>query len=286
MKKTFIPLFAGLLLLCAHQSQAQEFKEHISKEFTLQKDAAASTLAIYNVFGPVKVEGYAGSKVMIEVDKTISAKDNAALETGKQEFKLDFIQTSDSITAYIAEPHDSRPRRWDNHYNDKRIDYEYKLEFTVKIPYSMNLHASTVLNGEVNVQDVAGILDIGNVNGNVVIKNAKQATNATTVNGDITVDYASNPDGGSSFHTINGTIKVNYKTGLSADMEFKTMHGDFYTDFPDAQNLPVNAVKTEEKNAKGSVYRLNKVTTVRFGSGGRTFKFETLNGNVYIKKQS
>jgi len=45
-------------------------------------------LAIYNIEGPIKVEGYSGDKVVIEINKTITAKTNEILETGKKEFRL------------------------------------------------------------------------------------------------------------------------------------------------------------------------------------------------------
>src|SRR5438477_5752455 len=77
MRSAFIPLLAGLAFFCPQMPlHAQEFKEHISKEFSLQKDASVSTVAVYNLFGSVKVEGYSGDKVMIEIDKTITADDN------------------------------------------------------------------------------------------------------------------------------------------------------------------------------------------------------------------
>jgi hypothetical protein len=64
------------------------------------------------------------------------------------------------------------------------------------------------------------------------------------------------------------------------------MHGDLYTDFPEVELLPASATKMQEKKGGGTVYKLNTITAVRFGKGGRIFKFETLNGDVYIKKQS
>jgi len=63
------------------------------------------------------------------------------------------------------------------------------------------------------------------------------------------------------------------------------MNGQFYTDFQDTEVLPTRVVKSETKNGNGTVYKLSKNSDVRFGSGGKIFKFETLNGNIYIKKQ-
>jgi hypothetical protein len=288
MKKIFISLLAGSVILC-HLSKvnAQEFKEHLSKEFTLSKEASGSILYIYNISGFIKVEGYAGNRVLIEMDKTISADDNKTLETGKKEFRLAYDQREDTIIVYIAQPYDSRPHRnW--HYSDdcEEIEYHYNVDFTVKVPFSMNLHISTVNDGEINVNNVSGLLHISNVNAAITIGNAKGATYAHTVNGDVSVNYLNNPPEESSYYTINGNIHVSYQSDLSADLQFKSMHGDFFTDFPNAELLPASVTKKLEKKEGAIVYKLNTYTAVRFGKGGRTFKFETLNGNVYIKKQS
>jgi DUF4097 and DUF4098 domain-containing protein YvlB len=154
------------------------------------------------------------------------------------------------------------------------------------VPFGMNLHISTVNNGVITVNNVSGTLHLNNVNEEITIKNAKGTTFAHTINGDVTVSYLANPPEESSYYTINGSIRVSYQPGLSADLNLKSMNGDFFTDFPDAQSLPASVTKVHEKKGEGLVYKLNATTSIRFGKGGRTFKFETLNGNIYIKKQS
>ena len=288
MKKVIVTLLMGLGIICTvSKANAREFKEHISKEFALSGEAAASTLFIYNISGFIKVEGYSGNKVLLEMDKTITADDDKNLETGKKEFKIAFDQKSDTIMAYIAEPYDSRPHHnWQ--YNDDRseIEYNYNVDFTVKVPSGMNLHISTVNDGIITVNNVNGTLHVNNVNEEISIKNAKGTTFAHTVNGDVSVNYLINPPEESSYYTINGNIRISYYPDLSADLQFKSMHGDFYTDFPEVELLPASITKVKEKKGEGIVYKLNTTTAVRFGKGGKIFKFETLNGNVYIKKQS
>jgi hypothetical protein len=288
MKKIVISLLMGLGISCAvPKSSAQEFTEHLSKEFTLSKEASGSTLLIYNISGFIKVEGYAGTKVLVEMNKTISADDAKTQETGKAEFKLGFDQKPDSIMVYIAEPYDSRPHNnWHMNNDRQEINYQVHVDFTVKVPFAMNLHISTVNDGIVTVNGVQGNLHVTNVNAGIIITDAKGTTQAHTVNGDITVCYVSNPPEQSSYHTINGDIRVNYQPDLSADLQFKSMNGEFFTDFPDAELLPPSTTIKQEKNDGKTVYKINKTTSVRFGKGGKTFKLETLNGNVYIKKQS
>ena len=285
---SYIPLLAGLVIACT-QSNAQnpEFKEQIKREFTLSKSAENSTLAIYNIDGFIKVEGYAGDKIVLEVDKKISAKTEELVEQGKREFLLQFDQNADSLIAYIAEPNDSRPNRnWNRGDNYRRIDYRYHLDFTVKVPYGLNLAVSTVNGGDITVANVNGKMQATNVNGAIRLTNIKGATKLRTINGDVEANYLTAPPDQSSYYTLNGNIRITYPNNLSADCLFKTFHGEFYTDFSDVAVLPAQVTKNEEQKGDKTVYKLNKDSHIRIGRGGQTLRFETFNGNIYLKKQS
>lgn len=287
MTKYIIPVLTGLVIACAPSvAQSQESREHIRKEFPVA-NAGASILVIYNINGMIRVDGSAGDNVSFDVDKRITADDKEDLEKGKQEFKLVFEQKGDTIMAYIAEPFDSRPNR--NHQrdgDDRRIHYDFTLDFTVTIPRAMNVNVSTVNRGDVSVNDVAGAIRARNVNGSIALNNARGATDVHTINGNVDVNYLASPPEKSSYYTLNGDIRVSYPANLSAEMQFKTFQGEFYTDFPDAEILPVQVVKNQERKGDKTVYKLNKTTAIRVGTGGKTLRFETFNGNVYIKKQS
>src|ERR1700722_13759890 len=199
IKKLIFPLLAGLGIVCcsvtAAHAQQQEFKQHISKEFTLQK-SVGGVLALYNLNGSLNVEGYSGDKVLIEVDERLTADDDSSLAIGKKEFKLVFDTTADSIIVYIADPIDTRPCRNCDHWNRRgrygdreEIPYDFDLVFTVKVPYHLNLDISTVNKGDITVGNVMGSLRVDNVNGKITIKDAKGETWAHTINGDLNVTY-------------------------------------------------------------------------------------------------
>ncbi|MGC4038323.1 MAG: hypothetical protein QM764_20335 [Chitinophagaceae bacterium] len=285
MKKMYISLLMGCMACCSFTAiKAQEFKEHINKEIAA---SANSVLAVYNIDGSVKVIGYAGDKIIFDVDKKITAKTSDELEKGKKEFQLAIDKDGDTVEAYIAGPFDSRPHhQWNDNWDDRRVRYRYNLEFTIKVPFGMSISISTVNGGKIDVKDVTGNLDLSNVNGSISISGAKGITDAHTVNGDITATYVSVPADQSSYNTVNGDLNVTYPTTLSADMEFQSLNGNFYTDFTEVQTLPFKVVKNDEREDGGTVYKLDKNSSFRFGKGGKVFRFETLNGNVYIKKQS
>ncbi len=286
-KLSLRPILSLLLfVLCsaACRAQSKEATEKINKELTLTAEAGRSTLALYNVFGSVTVQGYAGRTVTVEVVKTVRADDAATLAQGQREVQVGFAQHGDTVLVYEAGPIDARPHDNHNRWNDRDIDYRYTLDFVVRVPYQMNLRVKTINNGDVLVQDVAGPLNVGNVNGSITLKNVRGTTKANTVNGNVDATYAANPPSASSYHTINGKIRVRYPAGLGADLHFKSMHGEFYTDFSDAEVLPAQVTKNRENQGGGTVYHLSKDMAVRIGKGGPDFRFETLNGDVTVSK--
>ncbi|SEI96080.1 hypothetical protein SAMN04487995_2755 [Dyadobacter koreensis] len=288
MKKIMIPFLVGLVLSCT-QAPAQKtvFKEHISKDFPISNASGHNVLAIYNINGFITVKGYDGDKVLVEVDKTLSAGNEELLEAAKQEFKVNLEQKDDSVLAYITEPFDSRPNRNNKNWGNRdKNRYDFRLEFTVTVPYSMNLLVSTVNGGDVTVEDVTGSLKVSNVNGAIKLANAKGTSDIKTINGNVEANYLIVPPGESQFKTLNGDVIVTYPRTLSADCQFKSFNGEFFTDFPDVATLPVTVVKNQENSPGKTIYKLNTETSIRIGNGGKTFRFETFNGNIYLKKQS
>lgn len=282
MKKLIIPILSGVVLSCTNApAQEPKFTETIKKEFVVSPN---SVLAVYNIDGFIKVEGYDGNKVLIEVDKTISGKTNEIVEKGKQEFKLEFEQKADSVIAYITEPMDSRPNRnkWNNDH--RKIQYQYNLNFTIKVPKSMNLSVSTINNGDITIADVSGFMKVNNINGKITVKNAQKANDIHTINGDVNINYTVLPPDSAKYYTLNGNLTVVFPNNLSADCSFKSFNGDFYTDFEDIEKLPARVTKTINETDKGTTHKLNKGSRIRIGSGGKNLNFETFNGNIYIKK--
>ena len=285
MKKHILLLFTIIwATACNAQKGKHTFSETISKEYTVEPN---STLALYNLHGDVEVEGYDGNVVKIEIKKTISAKTEALLNEGKSNFLLNFEKGTDSLIVYISEPWDTRPNRnykkqdWQNR---KPIEYQVELDYKVRIPNSLNLRASTVNGGDVTVRNVAGLLHVNNVNGGIEIQNAQATTRAHTVNGNVTVNYLKNPLGASSYHTINGTINVSYQADLSADLTFKSMNGEYFTEFANYKLMPSEVEQNNVKSGNGTRYKVSSRSPIRIGNGGPKLKFETLNGNIYIKK--
>jgi hypothetical protein len=68
--------------------------------------------------------------------------------------------------------------------------------------------------------------------------------------------------------------------GLSGHFRFKTMNGAVYSDF-EMTSLPAQPVSAERHGSK-FVFRSDRFTGGRVGSGGPEIKAENLNGDIRI----
>ena len=284
------PLFIIAMLLACTTAWAQyKDTEKISK--TISPDGL-NRLLIDNINGNVRVEGYNGTEIKLEAVKKIMGKKEADVKQGMTELQLKTGVEEGHIAIYIESPEikrstkdDKKNEWWGYQWNNKNVPYEYKIDIVVKIPYQMELDARTVNGG---IMEVVGVksdeIRAINVNGDVSLKDISGKTTATTVNGDVTVSYAQNPNGASEYRTVNGSITVNCQPSLNANLYFKSMNGDFYTDF-EVEPITNTATVVQSNNGKKTSFKINDDIRVKVGSGGIDCKFETLNGSVYVKKQ-
>ena len=101
------------------------------------------------------------------------------------------------------------------------------------------------------------------------------------INGDVTVSYAQNPNSDSKYYALNGDMNISYQNGLSANVSFKSMNGDLFTDFDIERQYSDSKRSTGKGKAK---FKYEAKPILQIGEGNVALDFETLNGNVYIKK--
>jgi len=297
-------IFCLIMVSGALTALAQSHTEKISKELSFEKKGPNNALMVFNINGDVKVEGYEGDKVLVEVEKIIYGKTEARLEKGKTEIQLGVLDRADTLMLYIqglctdfgkqtqkGRGHwNTKWNNWGYNWNDcgrgncnnENKDYDYEMNFTIKVPRTINVLTSTINNGDISITNINGYLLADNVNGSIRLKNISGATNASTINGDVDLDYVSNPPGDSRYYSLNGDINANFKKGLSANLAFDSFNGDFYTNVNRIESLPVTVER--KANGEGIKYKIGG-SRYKVGNGGVLLDFETFNGNVYLKEK-
>ena len=285
--------WVGLLISCT--AGAQTYSEKISKELSFEKQSPANALMISNLFGNVIVQAYDGTKVLVEATKSVNAKTDTRLESGKSEVQLGIIDRADTIILYVADGchqfarSSTRFKNWpqagwsyqNRNGTECHLSYDYKMDFTVKVPRDLNLLVSTINDGDVVVENVTGVVRARNVNGSIRLAKLASEAEANTINGDVDIEYAKNPAKECRFYSLNGDINALFQPGLSANLTFESFNGHIYTNLTRIENLPVEIKKTNRGD--GLQYKIDG-NAFKIGNGGPLLDFETFNGNVYLKE--
>jgi hypothetical protein len=285
---------AALILCLPVLASAQTFTDKQTKELKFEKASPNNTLVVANLNGSMVVQGYDGDKILIEAERTIKAKTEARLEQGKSEMQLKQIDRLDTLIVYVGggchhfgykrnrNHNNGWSYQWDCDNGDCNPPYDYKFDFTIKVPRGVNVDVSTVNDGNVTVENMSGAVKANNVNGAIKLTSLEGPADACTINGDVDIDYLRNPNKECKYYSLNGDINALFVKGLAANMSFKSFNGSLYTNVPKLEGLP--AVLEKKESAEG--LRL-KVSTNRFkiGNGGALQNFETFNGDVIVKEK-
>lgn len=251
-------------------------------------------LVVENIYGHINVEGYDGNEIVIETTKTITSRTDKDRDRGKSEVKPGLINRGDAVLLYLDHPCKNfspetitsdkiREGGWRDWKNDCHWDgdFDFRIDYNIKVPKDCDLRLSTVNDSDIKVSHIRGRQNICNVNGHITLDAVSGPSEVRTVNGDVNIHYARNPEETSNYYTLNGVINAYFKPGLSAECFFKTYNGSFYTDLEDVIPIQTKA----EKNTEGKKFRYESPggSAFKTGTGKTKLMFETFNGDVYLK---
>lgn len=269
-----------LLLMILINPDLKEDKVVIDRTYTIDEPEKMMVI-IDNINGDVEVEASPDNRLHLSLEILISAHNEELVEKAKKELQLGEILSSDSMMFYTKAPFIKRCE-WKHGWGFNMKDqpkYSFKYQYKLKVPKSVTLDAKTVNNGNVRVSDIDGPVKACNVNGKVDIKNARHVLQASTVNGDVTINFLESPKSSIDFNTVNGDFNFELPDDFNAQIFFDSMNGDLYTSFDYKRMGP-----KVEKSEKNGAFKIGTKTGVEIGSGGPELSFRSINGNVYLKK--
>jgi len=254
-----------------------EAQETIQKSFSMA-GVQHRSLEIDNVWGSIEVVGTDSDQARLTVSKSIRAESKDKLEQARKEVALDISEQEGFLKFYVNGPFRCH---CDDGCGHREFDgYIVKMDFQIQVPHDVDIRLKTVNEGRVVVRDITGNFLVRNVNGDVEMASISGSGTARTVNGPVKVSFRRNPREASDFQTVNGAVELRFARDLAADFRFKTFNGSIYSDFPVAA-LPVRPMQEEHHGAK-VVYRADRYTGVRIGTGGPEIKVQNLNGDIRI----
>ena len=234
-------------------------------------------VTVKNIIGSIHVTGHDANRVEMHATETVRGDLQADIDRARAEMQLRTETEPGRVAIRVRhvgdDDGDHRHSGWDNY------SIEYDIE--VRVPRGATLDIATVNDGDVTVEDVNGEFTLKNVNGGVRLVRGGGSGTINTVNGDVEAIFARAPSKATSFHTVNGELDVTFPANLSAELAFHSMQGDVFTDF-DVESL---SVPPEVRSDRGRyVMRTNRNSAFRVGAGGERHSFNTLNGDIFVRK--
>jgi hypothetical protein len=160
------------------------------------------------------------------------------------------------------------------------------VDLTLRVPTNCSMHLSTVNDGNIEVENVNGDLEINCTNGSVKLMGISGSAVAHALNEDLTATFVKvNPQKSMSFSSLNGKIDVTLPSDVKANVFMKSDQGEIYSDFDmKVQNEPAK----QESNTRGTKgkFRISVERGMRgtINGGGQEIQMTNFNGDIYIRK--
>jgi hypothetical protein len=245
-------------------------------------DGQPLVVIVKNITGSVRVTEHDRDRVEMHATETIRGDLQADITRARAELTLK-TESEPGRVAFRVRRIGGDDGDWGRRNSGWGDDYVVEYDIDVRVPRGATLDLSTVNDGEVTAENVTGDFTVANVNGAVRLTGLTGSGEIKTVNGNVEASFARAPADPTSFHTVNGDVDVTFPNDLSANLEFKTMNGDVFTDF-EVESLTQPPTIERTRNGGRPVMRMNRNSAFRVRSGGETHSFNTLNGDVYVRK--
>lgn len=281
-----LSIFCFILVSCSGWAAPPIQESRTLREtLTFPAGEGRRTLIVDNINGRVVVTGEDRTDVAAVIIETIEGENAEAVARAKREARLDRSPGPGRTVRLYADG----PWRCGEKKNGKsdcreswNLPYSVRYDLELKVPRDLDLDLSTVNSGELTVRGVQPRrFELANVNGDLVADGLSGAGDAATVNGELKVNFATNPSGPCRFETINGEIDLGLRRGVAAEVSAQTQNGETYSDFP-VTTSAAQPVRVEAEAGGRKVYR-SAQSTFRLGAGGPRLELKTINGDIVVR---
>jgi hypothetical protein len=264
-------------LACAAILVAQGLYAQDKVTVPLSNASQPATVKVHLMHGSITVTGGASGQVVVESSKAAGRNEKRQPRDVPPGMKridigrggMDIVEDHNVVTISTGSPNAGS-------------------NIVVQVPTNASLQLKTLNGGNIEVTGVNGEIEVDDLNGAISLKNVSGSVLAHSLNGSVTavLDRVT-PDKPMSFTSLNGKIDVTLPGDTKARVRLKTDNGAVYSDFDVKIEVDANKPVVEDNRGQGGKYRI-KVDRSVYGSingGGPEYRFETMNGNIFIHKK-
>jgi DUF4097 and DUF4098 domain-containing protein YvlB len=251
------------IFLISGAAQASDRKGSLTEEFhKVYPLSALGRIQIENLNGPVHITGWNRDEVKVDAVKTAWTRerlDQARIEIRSEQNELSIR------TEYPGHDHTFNFHSDDEHGNPASVEY------TITVPRQARLDEIKLVNGRLDVQDVAGEIHASCVNGRIQARNLQGRVELETVNGELDASVDQLPSSALKLSSVNGRLRVTLPSDAKAELKASTVSGNISDEF----GLPVTRHQFVGRSLHGQL-----------GGGGTLVKLSNVNGEIEIRHAS
>lgn len=247
------------ILLISPFAQGSDQSGKLTEEFhKVYPLSAQGRIEIENLNGPVHISAWDRDEVKIDAVKSAWTKDR--LDEARIEIRSE--QNSLSIrTEYPDHDHTFNS-------DDRRHNNPASVEYTLTVPRQARLDEIKLVNGRLDVQDVAGEVRASCVNGSIQVRNLQGPVELDTVNGELNASVSQLTSSPLKLSSVNGALRVTLPSDAKAEIQASTVSGHISDDF----GLPVKRHQFVGQSLHGEL-----------GGGGAEVRLSNVNGTIEIR---
>ncbi|MFC1651443.1 hypothetical protein ACFL2X_07720 [Candidatus Latescibacterota bacterium] len=256
--------------------------------------------------GDIKVTGYNGSDVIIDVD-TIGEDVKNPTENGKSK-GLKRISGSSVNVTHIKDENTIEISWSIKQYSALTIKVPFNSSFitgkngdtdSASILYNINIQNIVMnsvfgengggsLSGNIEISNISGDIEASTMDGDITLTGVSGVVLANTMGGDIEVVFKEyKRDKSMSFSAMSGEIDVTLPPAVKVDIKAKNIEGEVLTDF-DIEMIPVSTEVRETGSNRNAGFNLGAMLGNniygKINGGGPEIRFTTIDGDIYVRK--
>jgi DUF4097 and DUF4098 domain-containing protein YvlB len=244
---------SALLMLAAVGFASDQSK--LTEEFhQVYQISATGRIELENINGPVHITSWDRNEVKLDAVKRAWTKERL------DEAKIDISSHEDSLSIRTEYP------SHDNGFEGDRRDNPASVEYTLVVPRKARLDEIKLVNGSLDVQDIAGEVHASCVNGRLQAHNLEGRAELSTVNGLLDATMGKLSSSPLELSAVNGALRLTLPSDAKAELEANTVSGGISNDF----GLPVSH-RLVGHSLRGQI-----------GGGGTLVKLSNVNGHIEI----
>lgn len=230
-----------------------DVRDEINQTYDFNRNGIIS---LSNVNGNVEITGCDCTQV------TLRAEIIASNQEIRDRITVDIDASNDRLS--IETRYAKKRFKWNNDNGHSKVNY------FLSVPSSVRLKGMSLVNGDLDINGVFGILKANLVNGELTTDGLSSDVSVESVNGNIEIVMTDLSDVNDiSLNSVNGGIYLTLPSNPDITLKANTVNGRLSNDF----DINVNKHKYVGATMKGTL-----------GTGQVNIEIETVNGRVSVKR--